>query len=38
MQWSLWANAIMGLYQGEVEKRQTEDGCLDKLRKNGVIL
>lgn len=36
-QTSIWAIQIQGLYQAEVQKRSTEDQCLDALRRDGVI-
>ena len=32
-----WAVDMQGLYAGEVEKRATEDRCLERLRKAGLI-
>jgi hypothetical protein len=37
MQTSIWAIQVQGLYQGEVQKRATEDKCIDDLRRGGVI-
>lgn len=33
----VWAAAVIGIYQGEVTKRQAEHACLDQLRDKGVI-
>lgn len=33
-----WAAQMYGLYEREVNKRATEDRCLDGLRRKGVIL
>jgi hypothetical protein len=33
----VWALQMMGIYQGEVAKRVSEDECLAELRREGVI-
>lgn len=32
-----WATEVQGLFGEEVSKRMTEDRCLEKLRKAGLI-
>jgi hypothetical protein len=33
----VWASAVIGIYQGEVTKRQKEHACMAEYRAKGVI-